>query len=78
MVYSVVRLSLGEEMLSSPEVESILGITKATLAKWRMLKKIKCRQYKIGKKMAYGFSPEEVKRVKALMKKKVQPGKGWF
>lgn len=78
MVYSVGTNAIGGEMLSSPEVEEILGVTKATLAKWRMLKKIKCRQYQIGKKMAYGYSAAEVKRVKALMKKKVQPGKGWF
>jgi predicted site-specific integrase-resolvase len=61
-------------VLSTGQVLQELGITKQTLYKWIMLKKIKAITHEIGKRVFLEFDPKEVARVKSLMK--IKPEKG--
>lgn len=67
-------------MLSSSEVMKVLGITKVTLYKWTNSRppKIKAEKFKLMGRHYYGYSADEVKRVRALMKMKVKKGESWF
>lgn len=62
-------------VLSTGQVLEILGITKQTLYKWIMLRRIKAITHEIGKRVFLEFDPDEVERVKTAMKKQRDPGK---
>lgn len=62
-------------VLSTGQVLQTLGITKQTLYKWIMLRRIKAITHEIGKRVFLEFDPKEVARVKALMTKAPQKGK---
>lgn len=68
----------GELMLSTGQVLKRLGVTRMTLYKWILLKKIKARRHEIGGRVFLEFDPTEVDRVAAKMKEKRKPGKSWF
>lgn len=65
----------GKTVLSTPEVEEILGITKNTVYKWIDKGKLKPRKIKAGKKTVYLFKEEEIETIKSKMKKKREKGK---
>ncbi len=65
----------GLGLLSTGQVIKILEITKVTLEKWRKDGKIKAIPVNIGTRIYWGFTAEEVKRIKAKMKGKREAGK---
>jgi hypothetical protein len=81
MVYSGGKLTSnindigGQGLLSSKDVMDILGVTKVTLYKWTMLKKIKVRRYQIGSRIYNGFDLDDVNKLKEKMVKNRKPGK---
>jgi len=77
MVYGSERNSTGvlENVMSSGEVIKELKITKQTLYKWVLLKRIKAITHELGNRVYLEFDPKEVARIKASMKKNPEPGK---
>lgn len=70
-----ISIDMGDDVLGVPEVMDILDITKMTLYKWILQKKIGVRRFNIGKRVVLGFNEDEVDRVKSLLVKKRKPGK---
>ena len=70
-----IPIGMGDDVQGVPEVMKILDITKMTLYKWILQKKIGVRRFRIGKRVVLGFNDDEVDRVKSLLVKKRRPGK---
>jgi len=56
-------------LLSTGQVLKQLGITRQTLYKWIMLKKIKAISHEIGKRVFLEFDPREIKKISRKMTK---------
>lgn len=63
----------GGRLLSLPQAAEYLGIKKLTLWKWVDTKKARPKKILVGGRHFYGFSKEEIDRLKSLMK----PRKNW-
>lgn len=62
-------------LLSTSQVAKTFGITRQTVYKWVLLRKIRADTHEIGGRIFLEFDPKEVARVKAKLKKKPEPGK---
>jgi len=72
---SSIMINGGVELLGANDVMRMLGITKMTLYKWVLQKKIKVRRFQIGSRVVLGFQESEVDKIKSRMVKKREPGK---
>jgi predicted site-specific integrase-resolvase len=63
------------DVLSTGQVLEELKITKQTLYKWIMLRRIKAITHEIGRRVFLEFDPKEIARVKSAMKKEREAGK---